>query len=536
MTFTHALSTNNYGPAKFIVDASAANGTHTTIASALTSASSGDTIFIRPGTYTENLTLKSGVNLASYASDGISGQVTISGKCSFSATGAVYMTGIRLQTNGDYALEVTGANVSTVVLDQCQVVNTNNTAINYTCSNASSSIFLDYCLTFVGATNALYTSSSPGSINLFWCQLSSSSTTASTMSAGGMQMISCYSSEPMSFSGATQIVIFNSTIRSFPQNTTCVTTSGTSSGIISNSWLQSGTASAISVGNILTVTNCDIHSSNTNAITGAGNLSYSGLQFSGTSSTINTTTQSLLAGGPSMVIGSANSGLSNTVTLINTSNTASSAANMAVVVGGATAADPTHQAVVSGVTTWTWGADNSVTSPTADPFVIAQGTALGTNNVMSVATSGEINYPLQPAFLAVAATQSNATGDGTSYTMQFTTEVFDQNSDFDGTSTFTAPVTGRYKLQSTCTYTGIGAANTNVNAVTINTSNRGYGSNIGNLTVIKDAAFNVYAATVSTLADMDAADTCTILAQAGGGTKTVGFQATSSTFSGALTA
>ena len=46
MTFTHALSTNNYGPAKFIVDALVANGTHTTIASALTSASSGDTIFL----------------------------------------------------------------------------------------------------------------------------------------------------------------------------------------------------------------------------------------------------------------------------------------------------------------------------------------------------------------------------------------------------------------------------------------------------------------------------------------------------------
>jgi pectin methylesterase-like acyl-CoA thioesterase len=63
MTFTHALSTNNYGPAKFIVSSSAANGTHTTIAAALTSASTGDTIFIRPGTYTENLTLKAGVNL-----------------------------------------------------------------------------------------------------------------------------------------------------------------------------------------------------------------------------------------------------------------------------------------------------------------------------------------------------------------------------------------------------------------------------------------------------------------------------------------
>ena len=97
------LSTNTFCTAKWIVSPTATDGTHTTIAAALTAASSGDTIFIRPGTYTENLTLKAGVNLAAYDCDAFSGQVTISGKCSFSAAGQVDISGIRLQTNGDFA-------------------------------------------------------------------------------------------------------------------------------------------------------------------------------------------------------------------------------------------------------------------------------------------------------------------------------------------------------------------------------------------------------------------------------------------------
>ena len=116
MTFTHALSTNNYGPAKFIVDASAANGTHTTIAAALTSASSGDTIFIRPGTYTENLTLKAGVNLCAFDCDDLTPNVTISGKATFTAAGTVTISGIRLQTNSDFLLAVTGSAASIVHL------------------------------------------------------------------------------------------------------------------------------------------------------------------------------------------------------------------------------------------------------------------------------------------------------------------------------------------------------------------------------------------------------------------------------------
>jgi len=76
--------------------------------------------------------------------------------------------------------------------------------------------------------------------------------------------------------------------------------------------------------------------------------------------------------------------------------------------------------------------------------------ASATGTVMSALDTGEITKPLQPAFLACVSTGSllNKTGAGTDYTIVFATEIYDVNSDFDGTSTFTAPVSGKYTLTS----------------------------------------------------------------------------------------
>lgn len=72
--------------------------------------------------------------------------------------------------------------------------------------------------------------------------------------------------------------------------------------------------------------------------------------------------------------------------------------------------------------------------------------ASATGTVMSALDTGEITYPLQPAFLVgTDADIANVTGDGTSYTIVWDTEVFDANSDF-ASNTFTAPVTGKYRL------------------------------------------------------------------------------------------
>ncbi len=72
-----------------------------------------------------------------------------------------------------------------------------------------------------------------------------------------------------------------------------LTTSSTCQVTISQAYINSGTASAISIGSgtVVGVWSSTIVSSNTNAITGAGTIQYGGIAFAGSSQTINTTTQ-----------------------------------------------------------------------------------------------------------------------------------------------------------------------------------------------------------------------------------------------------
>jgi hypothetical protein len=215
-----------------------------------------------------------------------------------------------------------------------------------------------------------------------------------------------------------------------------------------------------------------------------------------------------------------------TLTVTNTDNTnASSGALIKAVSGGASAGDGVFQASTT-TTTWSFGVDNSVTSPTADPFVISQGTALGTNNIMSVATSGEINYPLQPAFFAwLSSGVADVTGDTTAYTIIYDTEVFDQNSDFDlSTSIFTAPVTGKYQFDGQLSYTVDTSVPTS-GSWTILTSNltirfcRLLGATDISQTTSRSG---------SVICDLDAADTAKLVFQLNGSTKAVDMVAASS--------
>lgn len=72
--------------------------------------------------------------------------------------------------------------------------------------------------------------------------------------------------------------------------------------------------------------------------------------------------------------------------VLNTSNTASSVAQFLLSVGGASAGDPIYQAIVSGVTTWTFGADNSQ----SDAFKWAAAGALSDTAAFAIETDGRI--------------------------------------------------------------------------------------------------------------------------------------------------
>lgn len=81
------------------------------------------------------------------------------------------------------------------------------------------------------------------------------------------------------------------------------------------------------------------------------------------------------------------------------------------------------------------------------------GNAIGSGQTLDSASSptfasltlaGTLKNTLQPCFFAYAnANITNVTGDGTTYTIAFNTEYFDQGNNF-ASNTFTAPTTGKY--------------------------------------------------------------------------------------------
>lgn len=294
MTFTHALATNNYGPAKFIVSTNAYEGTHTTLASAMTAASVGDTIFLRTSV-TENVTITPGVNITAWAG-GSANTPSITGKLTMSGAGTSNISGITLITNSDFAIAVTGSAASILNLINCYLSGSNNTIISYSSSSSSSAINCYQCTSNLATTGiGIYSQSSAGTLLFNYCTLNNTgaSTTASTISAGTVAFTQCGNFCPLSASSTGTIVLNSGFINS--SNTTCITLSGTSSAAIHQSVaFSSGTSSALVIGAGCTANIYDtieVFSSNTNAITGSGTIGYGQINYIGSSSTNNVTTQ-----------------------------------------------------------------------------------------------------------------------------------------------------------------------------------------------------------------------------------------------------
>ena len=121
-------------------------------------------------------------------------------------------------------------------------------------------------------------------------------------------------------------------------------------------------------------------------------------------------------------------------------------------------------------------------------------------------------YQTPPAFLAYnSAEDVDQTGNGATATVDFDTEVFDRTGNF-ASDTFTAPITGRYRLSTQVILQDWSATVTSVE-LKIVTSNRAYSH-------IQTAGFPTtdvsHAFQLTVLADMDAADTATVTITAAG--------------------
>lgn len=431
-----------FGREKWIVSPFLTDGaTHTTIAAAIAAASYGDSIFVRPGTYIENLTLKNGVTIVADEGPGLIGVVEIVGKCTATDGARHVFSGIRLTTNSDNLLLVSGTSQTRVIFVDCFLFAADNTAISFTNSSASSSILLNKCSGSIGGAGiAYFASTSAGNIVFNHCVMNgnAASTTPSTISAGSVRIYNSTFSESIQTTGTGAIWAKNTFFN--PQNTPSfvIDHQGTSTLDEANRLdfcrfrASTDTSPCINVGAgaTLGLNNCSVSSSNgTAAIQGAGTVVYSSLSFTNQSA-ITTTTK--------------------------------------------------------------------------------------TGNIFR---PGIIRNDLQPAFLcSVNGNQDDVTGDATTYTIPFATEIFDKASNFSST-TFTAPYTGKYLLTALINFHDTTSSHTLFN-LNIVTSNRSYKIGNGNPFNIMDVS-TFLASGGSVIADMDAADTATVTLQVSNGTKVI---------------
>ncbi len=268
--------------AKFIVDPTLYFGTHQTIGSALTAASSGQDIFIRPGTYTENITLKAGVNLVGYTGDGDSQQVIILGTCTALFAGTCCISNIQLKTNNAPFLTVSGSSATIIDLIGCVLNASNNTGISFTSSSSSAKINGKYCQGLIGTTGlAFFVSSSAGNMNFAYSNLGNSgdSTVASSTSGGSVGFDHCLVFFPVSSSSTGGINGNYTEFSTSSINTESITHNGTTSGSLAYCKISSNTADCMTVGSgaAMIIRSSSFSTTNTNSIVGGGSLTYSGV-------------------------------------------------------------------------------------------------------------------------------------------------------------------------------------------------------------------------------------------------------------------
>lgn len=288
------VSTNKFSNYKWIVDAVGLDqgATHTTIQAAIDSADPGESIFVRPGTYTQDLTLKAEVQLVGDIAGFSGGFPKIVGKITATDAGTHNIIGFEHETNGDFGIVVSGANDVVLYLNNLKVLANDNTYVSYTNSSLSSLILFDKCFGSVtgGGTNTFFVNTSNSTMQMDYCNFRADSSTLqeSTISSGSIRMNHTTFSCPIETTGTATIRVKDSNlnpqgIAPFVINQLTGTSLGGEDNLIHHTRIRAASptnpAINIGAGSELFLHFCDISSSNVNVITGTGEIEYGGLVF-----------------------------------------------------------------------------------------------------------------------------------------------------------------------------------------------------------------------------------------------------------------
>jgi hypothetical protein len=288
---------SGYATAKFTVSATPGYGTHTTITAANTAASSGDTIFIRPGTYSESFTAKDGVdyvaygpNLTTFSGDSdviINGTVTLPN----SSTGIGFQN-ITFQCSSGYCINDGGATGNFFEFASCSFLPSGSGAISQSGDNE---MYFWNCNMAQGANSVPIFTAANGNIFIFGGSYATNGFTSATCTFAGTKLIifGGVFGLPISASGSNtngNLEMYNVSMEALG-NQVGVTLANSRVAIISNCWIYSGNQPAVSAGAGTTanVYGNTIFSTAANALTGAGTINYGGNTFTSTSTTNATT-------------------------------------------------------------------------------------------------------------------------------------------------------------------------------------------------------------------------------------------------------
>lgn len=149
--------------------------------------------------------------------------------------------------------------------------------------------------------------------------------------------------------------------------------------------------------------------------------------------------------------------------------------------------------------------------------------AVGTSSVTF--RTNYVVQPRQPSFLATAPINTtNVTGDGTTFDIEYDTEITDRGNNYDAATTYTmtSPVTGSYDCSASALLTNVDASHTGTTLLIFVTSNRNYiVQYYGNTFEASLGSGNVWANGSVSEIDMDSGDTIKATIRVAGGTKTV---------------
>jgi hypothetical protein len=150
---------------------------------------------------------------------------------------------------------------------------------------------------------------------------------------------------------------------------------------------------------------------------------------------------------------------------------------------------------------------------------------------MTINTDGEVTKPLQPCFRVGSGTQNNI-AVSSNVNAIFNVEIFDIGNNF-GSSTFTAPVTGKYYLGLLMRLNAVDSASSYIQIVIVGSNRSTTVFTFHNATELSADADNV-TVSGSTVLDMDANDTAYVRIRIQSGTAQTDVDADGSYFTGYL--